>query len=268
MLLTDEMKNALFLPTMTTAGEMLNVLFRRAFGKLFLDAEVSHSVTPGDSEDAKYIQAYNEQLQRSKDSIPDERLCEPSLFIVGSALEASKYSYREPLIRDMFVNLITASMDKERTDLVHPFFIEAIKQLSACDARNLSFFFIRRLSDDLGKCPVPHEISQSVACAIAEYQIKSGTDSIEIVQKNVFTADVMNSNISQQATSIANLVRMGLLEIDYSHKCAENEYLPMTHTKEYQEILVRCERSGATPYVKKGTVYLTPLGVDFCSICL
>lgn len=174
--MTDDIQNALFLPSATSLGKALDTLIRRVFKDILCDKEEN-------SEEAKHIQIYKEQLQHGKDSIPEERLCEPSLFIAGSALEASKYSYGEPLIRDMFVNLITASMDKERSNLVHPFFIEAIKQLSACDAKNLSLFFIRQLSDDLGNLPVPHEISKSVAHAIAEYQIKSGTDSVEIVQK-------------------------------------------------------------------------------------
>ena len=68
-----------------------------------------------------------------------EKRRDPSLAVVGPAIEASKFYIEEEDMREMFANLIAASMDDRLTNEVHSSYVEIIKQLSPLDAQNLIY---------------------------------------------------------------------------------------------------------------------------------
>ena len=49
-------------------------------------------------------------------------------------MEASKYYFEEKELREMFSKLIVCSLNSSKSNMVHPSFIEIIKQLSSTDA--------------------------------------------------------------------------------------------------------------------------------------
>lgn len=82
----------------------------------------------------KFIPSIAEKIAK----IPDENLQEPKMSILGPTLEASKFYIEEEEIREMFSNLIAASMDSTYNGIVQHSFVEIIKQLSSYDAKFLS----------------------------------------------------------------------------------------------------------------------------------
>ena len=84
-------------------------------------------------------QDYVEKVNTRIGEIQPDRLVEPSLHIIGPAIEASKYYIDSEELREMFANLIAASMNADKTDNVHPSFVEIIKQLNTDEAKILKY---------------------------------------------------------------------------------------------------------------------------------
>lgn len=84
-------------------------------------------------------QDYVEKVNARIGEIQPDKLVEPSLHIIGPAIEASKYYIDSEELREMFANLIAASMDADKTDNVHPSFVEIIKQLNTDEAKILKY---------------------------------------------------------------------------------------------------------------------------------
>lgn len=90
----------------------------------------------------KHQQNYEDFLKKVNtkvENIPPENIKEPEMHILGPAIEASKYYIHSEELRDIFANLIAASMNSEKADTVHPSYIEIIKQLSPDEAILLKF---------------------------------------------------------------------------------------------------------------------------------
>ena len=61
-------------------------------------------------------------------------------YVAIPAIQQISYSYDSDELRDMYANLLANFMDKERSDLVHPSFVEVIKQLNPDEAKLLKSF--------------------------------------------------------------------------------------------------------------------------------
>lgn len=77
-----------------------------------------------------------ETLKKELETIPEENIVKPKTAVVGPALEEMfKYYLEEDDIVESFSKLIAASMDKERSDYVHPQMFFAVKQMSPFDSK-------------------------------------------------------------------------------------------------------------------------------------
>lgn len=88
----------------------------------------------------EYLRDYKEKISKKIKEIPEENLVEPSIKIIGPAIEASKYYIDEDFCREMFSKLIASNCDSRLNDYTHPGFIEIIKELSTLDAKFLLIF--------------------------------------------------------------------------------------------------------------------------------
>lgn len=234
------------------------------------------------------IEAYKSNILGEVKSIPPENLQEPTMKILGPSLEASKYYIDEEELRVLFAKLIAASMNSKKINQVHPSFVEIIKQLTPLDAQNLSCFDSFKIYP-LAKILLP--ISKGGS---REYAT------------NIFLENPNVIDSSQMSSSIGNLSRLGLVDLDYNASRTEDEIydafietdiykLAITDMKEknmeidiYEKKLEsflsenrglidapELEKINETkisryqfPTIKKGVIALTPFGRDFCSVCL
>ncbi|MDY4529721.1 MAG: DUF4393 domain-containing protein [Enterocloster aldenensis] len=80
------------------------------------------------------LKLFLEDLDKKVNEIPEDKLREPPLNIVGPALDdVAKFYNDEEYLRKSFAKLIASSMNKDC--YVHPSFIKTIEQLSPDDAR-------------------------------------------------------------------------------------------------------------------------------------
>lgn len=75
--------------------------------------------------------------------VPVENRIPPPESLLLEVAEKLKYHPNDSLISDLYVNLLSSSMDKEKQKVAHPAFIHLIGQISSDEA-----FFLKRLSDN------------------------------------------------------------------------------------------------------------------------
>ncbi|MCA1319794.1 DUF4393 domain-containing protein [Bacillus tianshenii] len=228
--------------------QTLDDLWYLAFGKINHLAELKR---------AKYEVAtteYKNLVSQKIIEIEEQNLQEPPMSVVGPALEASRFYIEEHELREMFANVIAASMDKSKSKMVHHSFVEIIKQLSPDDANNIQFFKER---DN-------HPIAQF------KMNFLQKNNSYLVLKTNVFIGtypDIITGN--ENAASITNLERLGLVSISYeeSYKDKSN-YSIFKESSFYhgQAAILNPEISRIE--LGQGIIRLSPLGKTFIEVCL
>lgn len=198
------------------------------------------------------IAQYREKLTASINEIPSEKFKEPSIQITAQALEHSKYCISEEELQNMFVSLISNSMNTDFSDYVHPSFSEMIKQMSILDAKIIALF--KNIS--LPGLPV-------CQYCVNIPNISSGTI---VVPEHIFL-EISDGDIPPRSMSLSSLSRLGLITISYF------EYL--RDQAAYEKFSIHPFYKGLQKYapigeisIKKGLVKLTPIGRSFVKVCV
>ena len=90
--------NKLLLPIASAAGQTLQDVWELIFGGLSVYVEKKRIARQNS------IDSFKKSLIKNITSIPEDNLQEPPLSIIGPALEASKYYFEEPELREMLQN--------------------------------------------------------------------------------------------------------------------------------------------------------------------
>ena len=243
-----EPANHLLTPVCSSAGQTLADIWDLVFGGFNTYVERKRLTRK------KALEDFRDSLDHHVASIPEENLCEPALSVVGPALEASKYYFEEPEIREMFAKLVASCMDTSKTPAIHPSFPDVIRQMSPLDAKNLTYF--------------------SKNLPVAEYRSATANSRYIVVCSNVFLEnDVLNdsrSDIEIQSQSLSSLERLGLINISYKKHLTSETYARFEQTSYYQDIKneLQANNSKRTLISKSGVAKLTPFGRCFKKICI
>ena len=178
------------------------------------------------------------KLKEKISQIPKDKIIEPKLSILGPALEASKYYIEEEEIREMFTNLISASMNSDSSKNIHHSFVEIIKQLSPYDAK-----LFKSLYDSF-----PLDMDSEGFCYLHSER---------------FPSERLNT------ISLNNLKKQGLIEI------AKEYSIERTHSDPFTSSLRRnsFHNSLMVPRKEYETIentycYITELGKLFKKVCI
>src|SRR5699024_1947611 len=194
---------------------------------------------------------YKESIAQKIAAIPEENLKDPPLSIVGPAIEASKYYIEEEILREMFSNLISSSMNLTKDDSVHASFVDIIKQLNTHDANILINFKKMKLGP-----------SSLYPIMNMKHNNEDGTF------KNIFPLIVLfDDDISffKNTSSINNLERLGLIKTTFStYLTDESTYDVINNNNEIQSVL----NANPTYSLNKGSLSLTEYGTNFIDICV
>lgn len=256
----------------TGPGQVLDDLMVLAgFDKLHVAAEKRRV------ENELNIQQYKESIAQKVVAIPEENLQDPSLAVVGPAIEASKFYIEEEDMREMFANLIAASMDKTNDENIHPAFVEIIKQITPLDAANLRSVYY----------------GNQVIGRVLMHKLSGG---FTISLDNLYVNKNVDCRQESMAASIDNLVRLNLVEVTYDrYSLEENAYEEIYQSIEYKNAealgksFKNAQQNGANydnvppeqvDFVKaqimdfdrvelvEGKIVPTMFGSHFCQICL
>jgi hypothetical protein len=233
-------KNLTDLPT-KNAGQTLADCWYLVFGGISQMAE---------KRKIKYaldLEIFKKSLEDKIAKIPEENRIEGKIQTIMPALENSKYCVEEDELREMFSNLISASIDNRKSDLVHPSFGELLKTMSTLDAQNLLLLQDKRY---LPVCDVK--------------LIKSEKPTYSYVITNLFLMNPDCTKMQESSQSISSLTRLGLIESLY------NQYLEQPNAYDvYEEFLNNYTSIHPNPNLKleKRVIQLTSLGISFLQIC-
>lgn len=239
-------------PVAKSVGETLSSIWDIVFGGIDSYAEKKQF------ERSILLDQFKTELESKVSAIPDDKLQEPQLHIVGPSIEASKYYFENKVLRNMFSNLIASSLNSDTLNKAHPSFVEIIKQLSPLDAKNLNTF------KDNSNQP------------IVEYRSIFNDDSkYNIVKTNIFLENNCVADIDLIASSISNLLRLGLASVIYGESLIDtslyekyNNHPFFIKTRKNLLELKSKHPEFKDLIVKKGIITITPFGADFISACL
>lgn len=201
-------------------------------------------------------QDYMQKVEKKTRSVPEKFLQEPSLNIVGPAIEASKYHIESEELRELFANLIASSVDSRKSEKTHPSFVEIIKQLSPLDAKVLMNF------------------KQSKQLPLVRLVVEKKSGEFITIYEHIMNFND-HSYYKSHISSLSNLQRLGLLYIDYSiHSINEKAYdfikkhpaFKSAH-REMESIKTTDPEYNQVNY-QKGVCVKTPLCNDFIDVCL
>lgn len=207
----------------------------------------------------KNLEEFKKEINKNIEAIPQDNLKEPTMYIIGPAIEASKYYYEEAQFKEMFAKLIAASCDDRDNDKISPYFVEAIKQISHKEAMILTLFRDKKTS----------------ALPIVNYRLILKTIGEKYYEKYVFIHDNPD-NIRKYSDSLINLQRLGLVSLDFQNWLTDNNFYQIYKDNVFfkntkQEILKNIENPDFECRdfdIQKGILELTPLGKNFIDLCL
>ena len=154
-------------------------------------------------------------------------------------------------LRNLYANLLTKAMNSDTRDLVHPAFVEIIKQLSPTDAKTLKYIF------NEPNMVIP--IINLFAIRLVQ-EIKAQT----ILQPNI--TPITFDSIKSISISIENLLRLNLIQI--SELKYINGYDSILNSNSFKKL----EKNLYTKYknieTSKKSCNITILGRSFCKICI
>lgn len=207
----------------------------------------------------KNIELFGEELVEKIESIPEEQQIVPPISLVFPVVNAISYLGQETELREMFSNLLASASNREQAKDVHPSFVEIIKEITPVEAGILKILQSEQ--------KIPAFIIRKV------YNNRGGTNLFQ----HVLEISDFNANLGSHSVGIDNLIRLRLIDVDYS--------MMFHDTKLYDTLLEKIRKifpnieliiDKQTPYIdeeskifyQRGIVAKTILGNKFSNICI
>ncbi len=212
----------------------------------------------------EYNLAETEKLLAQKlEHVGEDKIVTPEAYVAVPAIQAIAYSMNSEELRNLYANLLAKAMNSDTKDLVHPSFVEIIKQMSPTDALVLK------------------EIAKSncfplVNLSVSQYE-SSNFSAIEKMKGAIHNYSYPNvtyisfASYESVLVSLDNLLRLKLTEErftfndeDIPQKIQETSTY-INYKKELQNLI-----SGDNWEYEEHIHFfsLTFLGRNFCDICI
>lgn len=201
------------------------------------------------------LEAFEKDLQEKIKDIPDDNLQVPPTIIAGPVLEALRYTYDENELREMYENLLASAMDNRKTSLVHPAFVDAIRQMSPLDAQILTKII---------------EASQ-LRCAEIAFVLSNTKELYELAMPKYFVVELYNlGDPFVISASITNLARLGLIQVMLEKRLVNADYESI---KSHPYVQMRAKLFGSFREKFKirlsaHTIMTNDYGKQFAKICM
>lgn len=235
--------------SVTTTGDVVNLIPRAIKAALFpLEKYIV--------EKEYNLKELELKLQDKLKNIKEEEIVTPEANIAVPAIQYYAYSQNKEDIRNMYVNLLSKSMNKLIKNDVYPSYVEIIKQLTPDEAKIIKEIF------NSGDTAV---ISLLAKTKIGKYVFCIKDYSLVGIKANC-------DNPNNIGIYINNLVRLGIIENTRGRYIANEQLYEELNNSEYikNEILHIKESKSEynIPKCKKGSIELTDFGKAFCKICI
>lgn len=185
----------------------------------------------------------------AKRRIKKENITTPDPTIAVPLIEAMRYTYHKAELREMFTNLLGASMDTTVSD-EHPAFVEIIKQLCTDECKMLAY--------------LRHDPKMAMIKARTKLDAGGKTDISPYFSDICYIA---NCDHPQKFPEyLDNLHRLGLVELFYDNYLVDDTYYEVL--RQHPDFS-RFIPSNKKNYLEKKSIYsLSEMGKKFCSVCM
>jgi abortive infection alpha-like protein len=191
--------------------------------------------------------------------VPPENIATPKPNVAGPALESLRYTGHEETLRDMYANLLAASMDTRTANGAHPAFVEIIRQLTPDEAKITRLFAYDR--------PFP------LLTVRREYKMETATErggQDLLVHFSMLGYEAGCEYPQLTPAYIDNLCRLGLAEVpallEYT---APGVYEPLENHAEVTALKQAFEKNEKWKInLHRKGLQVTEFGKQFCRVCV
>ncbi|MGL5814908.1 MAG: DUF4393 domain-containing protein [Aeromonas sp.] len=201
---------------------------------------------------AYYNSKFQQDLAEKTKDIPPEHIIEPKASIAGPTLQGLAFTHEEPNLREMYLNLLTTSMDGRSASFAHPAFVEIIKQLDSEEAH---------LIKGVLQSQRPHPIVQ----IIRTLKENGGYQQLVLHVLNLTSLEKKEPIENKRLPAIIdNWIRLGLVEVTYgSHLVEDGIYSWVDKRPEFLRLINDPQPDEAKIEFEKGIMRCTDLGKRF-----
>jgi len=194
-----------------------------------------------------------EAVREKAAKIPEEKLTEPEPYVAIPAIQQLSYCYDSEELREMYTNLLVASMNTDTKYQVHPSFVNIIKQLTPDEAKLLSY---------LAKAPIQPLLSvRHILNANGEY--------VELVRHFTCISEQMCENPNGIYSYLDNLQRLGIITIMENLAIKSDElYKPLEEHALIKGYLKTPVKENERIIIVRQKFMVTMFGKDFIRICM
>lgn len=139
------------------------------------------------------------------ENVNPNKIVEPEAYVSVPAILAISYSMNSDELRNLYANLLTKSMNSDTQYMVHPSFVEIIKQMSPIDSLIFKIIMEREENPILNLC----------------YGNDMMTESLLLVS-NITDINITSGEII--SLSIDNLVKQGIISIPFDEYYEDEHY--------------------------------------------
>lgn len=237
-----EIYNDVAHPTLSTVGKTLQGATRVAL------APISAMIW-GYDKIAGYLDvAIPEYFAKKK--IEKEKIVAPDPAVAVPLVEAMRYTAHKPELKEMFTNLLGASMNSDVID-EHPAFVDIIKQMSSDECKMLKY------------------LHQDNKLPMLKIRLKLEGRKGEIDATPYFS-DICYNACCQYPQKfpeyLDNLHRLGLVEVYHDRHLTEDAFYEKL--KQHADFLYPISDITSSVVEKKSMFELSEFGKKFCAVCL
>lgn len=188
-------------------------------------------------------------LYFERKKIKPENIVSPDPAVAVPLIEAMRYTSHKAELREMFVNLLGASMNSACID-EHPSFVEIIKQLSSDECKMLQAL---RTDDRRPMMKIRQELA--------------GGGELDVTPYFSDICYEANCQFPQKFPEYKdNLYRLGLIEVYYDRHLADGSYYQdLKNHPAYPQVIA----DDSIKLVERRSMYvLSEFGKKFCGVCM
>lgn len=234
--------NDLAHPALSTVGQGLQGITKLALAPI-------SALVWGYDKIADYLDvAIPEYFEKRK--IEKEKIISPDPAIAVPIVEAMRYTSHKDELREMFTNLLGASMNSDSID-EHPAFVDIIKQLSSDECKMIRYLY---KNDKMPMIKI-------------RIKVNGNDGENDLLPYFSDICYITNCEYPQKFPEyLDNLHRLGLVEVYYDRYLTDNRHYDnlKVHPK-----FIRVRNDDNVRVIEKKSMYeLSEFGKKFCKVCI
>jgi len=249
-------------PAVKEAGELGRRLFKGVFAGAYHWA---------DRREKKFQELQDDVLENLEGIDPSRIIAEAPTHVIAPAVMAWSYSMDNRELRAMYAKLLANSSIIDKQELIHPSFVEIIKQLHPSEASLFNLIYLKnaipliitRWADSLENVKFQQSMIH-ISFTPRIIEIKVTVNPSHSGKIPIFS----NPDTMVNPAYIENLSRLSLISITYEERIEENNlYEKILQLPEVKKDIESCNFQNKHFISVKGLARITPLGNQFAQTC-